>query len=74
MAYQQVLLQGSGWRRQLLICALLVVIILAVLHLWRPGLISSMVLGIYEALVSVFDFLGGFFNNLREIIHRITGW
>jgi hypothetical protein len=74
MAYQQVLLQGDGWRRHLLIWALLIVIALAVLHLWRPGLINSIVLGIYDAFVSMFDYLGSFFNNLREIIHRITGW
>ena len=74
MAYQQVLLQADGWKKHLLIWALLIVIAIAVLHLWRPGLVTSMVLGIYDALVSMFEYLGNFFNHLREIIHRITGW
>jgi hypothetical protein len=74
MAYQQVLLQGDGWRKQLLIWILLIVIAVAVLHLWRPGLVSSIGLGIYNALVSTMEYAGNLLASLRDIIHRTTGW
>jgi len=74
MAHQQVLLQGNGWRKQLLIWVLLIVVAVAVLHLLRPGLVGSILLGIYDALVSTFEYAGNLLASLREIIHRTTGW
>jgi len=68
MSNHQVLLQGGNWKKQFLICILLIVVGLIILHQWRPGTISAILADIYDSLVSLFHYIGNFIDYLQEKI------
>ncbi len=66
MSAQQVLLQGGNWKKQLLICILLIVIGLVILRIWRPGTISAFLSYISDCFVYVFNYVGSFVDSLQD--------
>jgi hypothetical protein len=66
MSDRQVLLQGGNWKRQLLICLLLIGIGVLILHLWIPGSISSFLANVYDIFASLYHSLGNFIEYLLE--------
>lgn len=68
MTGQRILLQGGNWKKQLLICLVLILIGLLILHLWFPGLISAFYAQIYSILASLYGYLGSFIDYLQKKI------
>ena len=66
MSDQQVLLRGGNWKKQLLICFLLIVIGLVILRIWRPGTISAFLGYVSDCFVYVFNYIGNFINSLKD--------
>jgi len=66
MSDRQVLLQGGNWKKQLLICLLLIGIGLLILHLWVPGIISAFLTNTYDIFASLYRSIGNFIDFLQE--------
>jgi hypothetical protein len=66
MSDQLVLLQGGNLKKQLLICVLLIVIVLVMLRIWRPGTISQFLGYASDCFVYVFNYIGRFFSSLPD--------
>ncbi len=66
MSNHQVLLKGGNWKKQLLICILLIVIGLVILRLWRPGTISAFLTYINDSLAYLYRNIGSLIGNIQE--------
>jgi hypothetical protein len=66
VAGQRVLLQSGNWKRQLLICLVLILIGLVILHFWYPGLIRAFFAEIYNILASLYGYLGTFLDYVQK--------
>lgn len=66
MSDQQVLLQGGNWKKQFLICLLLIVIGLVILRIWRPGTISQFLGYASDCFVYVFNYIGRFIHSIPD--------
>lgn len=66
MSDQQILLRDGNWKKQLLICILLIVIGLVILRLWRPGTISAFLGYVHDSFAYLFNYIGNQIDDLRE--------
>ena len=66
MSDQQVLLQAKNWKKQLLVCILLIVIFLVILRLWRPGAFSAFLAYVYDSFIYLSNYIGNLIASLRE--------
>jgi cyanate permease len=74
MGRQQVILRGESWKKQILVWSLLIVLGLAVIHELLPGALSSAFSAVFDAIASLYAYMGDLLNSLREIAHNISGW
>ena len=66
MSDKQLLLQGTNWKKQLLICILLIVIGLVILRLWRPGTISAFLMHVRDSVAFLYNYIGNLIDSLKE--------
>ncbi len=74
MVQSWVMLKGGNLKRRILVTIFLLVIVIGISELWRPGITVSIVSGVITSIVQIFGYFGDIIDSLRELVRGIGSW